>query len=44
MRSPYDHASPSPSEELIGICHGILNVKTDHTIAIEAIKSWMVSH
>jgi hypothetical protein len=43
-RSPYDHAAPSPSEELIGICHGIAKLEIDHTISFGAIRAWMISH
>lgn len=43
-RSIYDHSAPSPSEELIGICHGIINENSDHTIAFGAIKSWMIEN
>tara|TARA_B100002049_G_C16024290_1_gene351679 strand:+ start:92 stop:457 length:366 start_codon:yes stop_codon:yes gene_type:complete len=43
-RFPYDNSAPSPSEELIGIIHGINLESVDHLLALNAIKSWMVKH
>jgi hypothetical protein len=43
-RSPYDHSSPSPSEELMGLCHGISSENIDQKTAISALKSWMIDH
>lgn len=43
-RSPYDRSAPSPSEELIGIIHGINLESADYLLALSAIKSWMVKH
>jgi len=43
-RSPYDISFPSPSEELLGICHGIKSTPVTPEIAVESIKAWMKRH
>jgi hypothetical protein len=43
-RSSFDVHGPSPSEELHGLCHGILTARPDVKVAFEALKLWLVTH
>lgn len=43
-RSSFDLYDPSPSEQLLGLCHGILNAQPDAKVAFEAMKMWLVTH
>ena len=43
-RSPYDHSHPAPSEELLGIVHGIQQAGVTPETGVEALKHWMIQH
>lgn len=43
-RSDCEHYLPSPSDQLKGICHGIINGGVDCSTAFGAIKAWMIGH
>jgi len=43
-RSQFDLHDPSPSEQLLGLCHGILTAQPDVKVAFEALKIWLVTH
>jgi hypothetical protein len=42
--SPFDLHDPSPSEQLLGLCHGILTAQPDAKVAFQALKIWLVTH
>lgn len=44
VRSPFDLHDPSPSEQLLGLCHGILTAQPDAQLAFQALKIWLVTH
>lgn len=43
-RSPYDSTNPSPREELLGLCHGILSAEVTADVAMLALEQWLVRH